>query len=210
MFDSFISPRCHYLPLFWRQQISTSAGDNLFVTGSLDKSVKVWDAITRSTVAVFLTNNAVHAVAFSPKAPIVLSGGEDRNIQLWHVAQKRLVGSIASPIAPVHSLAFSPSGRYFLAGCASGVALLAGVPEATGPAAQQPAPGPMENEFAPEWKVIRDHASDVRAVAWSPQGDCFLTASDDCSIKLYGLAPDATQLLRTQLLRTFETHRGSV
>lgn len=43
---------------------------------------------------------------------------------MWHLPTKRMLGAVTVPAAPVHAVAFAPSGRMFAVGCASGALVL--------------------------------------------------------------------------------------
>ena len=54
-------------------------------SGSVDKTIKLWDLATGKDRA-FLTGHHVHAVVFSPDGKTLASGGGDKTITLWDVA----------------------------------------------------------------------------------------------------------------------------
>ena len=60
-----------------------------------DRTVKIWDYETRSCVQTLQghTEN-VCAVCFHPTLPIILSGGEDRAVRVWHSATYRLENTL--------------------------------------------------------------------------------------------------------------------
>jgi len=59
------------------------------VTGSLDKSVRLWDLATRRLAGSPLIGHtdAVLAVAFSPDGKTLASGSWDNSVRLWNVSQ---------------------------------------------------------------------------------------------------------------------------
>lgn len=54
------------------------------LTGSDDRTVKIWDYQTKTCVQTLEghTNN-VSAVLFHKRLPIIISGGEDGTVRLW-------------------------------------------------------------------------------------------------------------------------------
>jgi WD40 repeat protein len=187
--------------------LSFSADNAQFASGSVDKSVKVWDSVTRQPIVVFMGNFAVNAVAFSPKQQQVLSAGDDRCVQLWDVTSKSSVGIVETPVAPVHALAFAPSGTMFAAGCAAGFLLLYVAKRGVN---GSPAIIGANGSFDCEHIVIRHHLADVRAVAFSAEGEFLLSGSDDRSVKMFSVVPHSDQPLRYECLRTFDGHSGPV
>jgi WD40 repeat protein len=136
---------------------------------------------------------------------------------MWDVSSKTSLGTVETPVAPVHALAFAPSGRMFAAGCAAGHLVLyanrqspADSAAASAPAATDAAVIGAGGVFAPESVVIRHHIADVRCVAFSAEGDFLLSGSDDRSIKMFSVAPFSDQPLRYECVRTFDGHQGPV
>jgi WD40 repeat protein len=57
------------------------------LSGSGDKTIKLWDAATGVLIRTFEGHSgAVHSVAFSPDGARVLSGSADNTIKLWDTA----------------------------------------------------------------------------------------------------------------------------
>jgi WD40 repeat protein len=96
--------------------LATTAGPLPTATrSSPDNTVRLWDVRTRRQVAVFPVTGQVTSVAFSPDgrtlAAAVLSR---RMIWFWHVASRRLAGTLTGPGA--NAVAYSPDGRLLATG----------------------------------------------------------------------------------------------
>ncbi|GEM_PF-1515570 len=64
--------------------VAFSASRDLVVSGSADKTVRVWEAHTGAELVCLRGHlGAVYGVAFSPDARRVVSGSEDKTIRLW-------------------------------------------------------------------------------------------------------------------------------
>ena len=59
------------------------------VSGSWDKTVKVWDAATgQETLTLKGHTGAVTSVAFSPDGKRIASGSEDKTVKVWDAATR--------------------------------------------------------------------------------------------------------------------------
>jgi WD40 repeat protein len=87
------------------------------LSGSLDKTVRLWDMRSGLEVRRFEGHgDVVRGVAFTPGGHYVLSGGDDRTLRLWSVANGKELRSIPQP-AEVTCVACSPDGRAALTAC---------------------------------------------------------------------------------------------
>ena len=61
-----------------------------FVTGSEDKTVKVWNPETYNVLVNFDRNDdAVYAVAFTPEENMIVSGSADNAVRSWRIVESR-------------------------------------------------------------------------------------------------------------------------
>src|SRR5262249_13634934 len=70
--------------------IAFSPDGKFVVTGSFDKTVRLWDAATGKEIKTYggatgSHNNLVLAVAFSANGQMVASGGSDNTAKIWDV-----------------------------------------------------------------------------------------------------------------------------
>ena len=87
------------------------------LSGSGDKTLKLWDAATGSLVRTFEGHSDwVYSVAFSPDGTRVLSGSGDKTLKLWDAATGALVRTFEGHSDWVLSVAFSPDGTRVLSG----------------------------------------------------------------------------------------------
>src|SRR5262249_17551424 len=87
--------------------LAWSPNDKQIVTGSIDYSLKLWDANTGAMVREFKAfkekvfekghNDSVYCVAFSPDGKNIASGGAERIIKLWNVADGSVVRDFVNP-----------------------------------------------------------------------------------------------------------------
>ena len=90
------------------------------VSGSLDKTVRVWDADTGQPVGPPITGpDRVTSVAFSPDGKRIASGTDDNTVQLWNIESGQPVGPpLTGHTGAVNSVAFSPDGQRIVSGSA--------------------------------------------------------------------------------------------
>jgi WD40 repeat protein/uncharacterized caspase-like protein len=108
----------HTLPV---TSVAFSPNGKLVLSGSEDKTLKLWDASTGALVRSFEGHlDEVTSVAFSPDGTRVLSGSKDKTVKLWDVATGTLLRTFEEPsdslATYVMSVAFSPDGARVLSG----------------------------------------------------------------------------------------------
>jgi len=84
-------------------------------SGSGDRSVRVWEALTGSEIARMSHRGMVHSIAFSPDGKYLASGSLDRTARVWEAATGEEVVRLTYE-ERVSSVAFSPDGRYVASG----------------------------------------------------------------------------------------------
>ena len=104
------------------------------VSGSNDKTARVWDAATGREVARVTHDGSVSAVAFSPDGRWVVSGSDDNTARVWEAATGREIARMTH-MRPVTAVAFSPDGRWVVSGGTDNTARVWDGP----PAARSPA-----------------------------------------------------------------------
>lgn len=88
---------------------------HLFAVASLDRGVELWEVGRRREVTTLRMPARVRALAFSPGGDyLAIAGG--RVVQVWHVGQKRLVGTCQGHRGEVLAVAFAPDGQTLLSG----------------------------------------------------------------------------------------------
>jgi TIR domain/WD domain, G-beta repeat len=156
------------------------------LTGSDDKTARLWDAATGTAVASLAGHQGpVYAVAFSPDGKRVLTGSFDKTARLWDAATGAAVATLAGHTGFVFAVAFSPDGKRVLTGSDDHTARLWDA--ATGAAVA----------------TLAGHQDQVVAVAFTPDGKRVLTGSWDKTARLWDAATGAA-------VATLAGHRGAV
>src|SRR5262249_44289551 len=151
------------------------------VSGSDDKTLKICDAAT-GLVTLTLKGHT-HGVAWSPDGKRVVSGGEDKTVKVWDAATGRETLTLKGHSQPVKSVSFRPDGKRIVSGSremdARGQRLLPGDVKVWDAATGE------------ELLSLKGHTSDVRTVAYSPDGKRIVSggaATSNSSVKVWDAA----------------------
>ncbi|EPQ54646.1 WD40 repeat-like protein [Gloeophyllum trabeum ATCC 11539] len=90
-------------------------------SGSLDRTVRVWNAETGEAICEPLQgyDDGVSSVAFSPDGKHIISGSYDSTIRIWDAeTREAIIGPLRGHNAAVTCVAFSPDGKSIAAGSA--------------------------------------------------------------------------------------------
>jgi WD40 repeat protein/serine/threonine protein kinase len=97
--------------------VAFAADGQLALSGSGDKSVRLWDLTSGTMVRQFLGHTAgVMSVALSPDGRRALSGSADHSVRLWDVATGQQLFRLDGHTSSVETVAFSADGRRALSG----------------------------------------------------------------------------------------------
>ncbi len=151
--------------------IAFSPDGKLLVSGSNDKSCRLWEVKSQKPVGQPLTGHTdeVHTVAFSPDGKLLASGSSDGSCRLWEMESQRPVGQpLIGHTSYVYSVAFSPDGRLLASGSWDDSCRLWEVES------QKPVGQPLIG-----------HCDYVTSVAFSPDGRFLASGSYDKSCRLW-------------------------
>ena len=91
--------------------IDFSHDGRLLASGSIDQTVKLWDAETGALQATLMGHSGeVYRVAFSPDGHLLASASADDSIRLWDVRGRYAVAVLQANAGDANWLAFSPNG----------------------------------------------------------------------------------------------------
>jgi len=81
----------------------TAPDGKTVLIGSYDKTAKLWDMASRTTLRTFSGHtNAVVSVAFSPDGRYALTGSADQTARLWEVSSGQSVRTLSGHTRPRH------------------------------------------------------------------------------------------------------------
>lgn len=95
--------------------IQPSPDSNLVMTGSRDKSAKLWELSTGREIRSFLGHEgSVNCIAFSSDGKHVLTSSGDMTAKLWEVVTGELLFTTPKGEKYLTAVAFSPNDQYFV------------------------------------------------------------------------------------------------
>ncbi|KAF7351971.1 hypothetical protein MVEN_01159200 [Mycena venus] len=159
------------------------------VSGSLDNTVQMWDAMTGEAVAQMVGHrDGVTCVRFSPDSSRVVSGSRDSTVRIWDAQSGVLIGVLeeSTTTSGVTSVEFSPDGRTVISGSSEGTVRI------------------WDAGSGRIRAVAAGHgAAEVTSVAFSPDGRRSVSGSTDNIVRIW----DTDKLT---LVMSFKGHNGPV
>jgi WD40 repeat protein/cellulose biosynthesis protein BcsQ len=166
--------------------VSLSPDNKLAVSGSEDKTVRVWNVATGEIVRTFAGHlDAVQSVAFAPDGQTFVSGGSDNQVFVWDLGRGKKPKHALDHLAPVHAVVVSADGRYLISGTVDGEVVQ------------------WDLDTREKLRSLRGHAGAVAAVSVSDDGRFAVSGGYDNIIILWDLSSGSP-------LRTFSGHAREI
>ena len=87
----------------------------ILVSGSDDKTIKIWDKTTKECVHTFNEANChVNSVVFHPSGSCIAAGNSDSTIKIWDIRINKLLQHYQTHTDEVNSVCFHPSGNLLI------------------------------------------------------------------------------------------------
>jgi WD40 repeat protein len=186
----------------WILSVGYSPNGTRVVTGSTDKTIRIWDAESGAAVGEHLTghNGDVNSVAYSPDGQRIISGSSDYTIRIWDAETGTSVGDpLKGHTSYVWSVAYSPDGRRIISGSDDCTIRIWDVRLASRRSSQG-ASRVWSIAYSPDGRrsgsqgmprlalrsvILSRGTLTVRSVAYSPDGRRIISGSSDRTIRIW-------------------------
>ncbi|KAJ7101983.1 quinon protein alcohol dehydrogenase-like superfamily [Mycena epipterygia] len=138
------------------------------VSGSYDKTIRVWDSETGGLVGEFEGHTkGVWCVAVSSDGKWIVSGSADATIRVWDSENGALAGEFHGHTSRVNSVAVSPDSKWIVSGSKDNTVRL------------------WDLETGVVAGVFEGHRNCVTSVAFSPDGKNIVSGSHDMTVRVW-------------------------
>ncbi len=162
------------------QGVAFSPDGKRIVSGSLDMTLKVWDATSgQNRLTLNGHTGAVTSVAFSPDGKRIVSGSLDMTLKVWDATSGQNRLTLNGHTGAVTSVAFSPDGKRIVSGSVDETLKV------------------WDATSGQERLTLRGHRGTVSSVAFSPDGTRIVSGNLNDSPKVW----DATSGQETLTLK---------
>ena len=133
--------------------VAYSPDGKRLISGSADKTVKVWDAQTGQEVRTLQGHtDSVSSVAFSPDGKRLASGSADKTVKVWDAQTGQEIRTLQGHTDSVSSVAFSPDGKRLVSASGNGMVKM------------------WDAQTGQELLALQGHSDWRPSVAFSPDG----------------------------------------
>jgi WD40 repeat protein len=149
--------------------LALAFGPNCIVTGSADRSLKVWSSKGELQRTLSQHTEAILALAFRPGTATCASAGDDRSVRAWQPEIGRMVRIVRRHEGSILALAWTPDGSALFSAGSEGIIRRL---------------DPASDRVEQEWQA---HDDWIYALAVSPDGQTLASADWKGTVKFQPL-----------------------
>jgi len=166
--------------LGWVRCMSIDPSNEWFVTGSADRTIKIWD-LASGVLKLTLTGhiNTVRGLAVSPRHPYLFSAGEDKKVLCWDLEYNKVIRHYHGHLSGVYCLDMHPTLDVLVSGGRDSTARVWDMRT-------------KQNIF-----VLSGHNNTVGSVVCQASEPQIVTGSQDSTIRFWDLAKGACSTVLT-------------
>ncbi len=150
--------------------LAVSSKGKLLVSGSKDRTARLWNLDTQTQVTLSGHAGEVTAVAISPDEQIVATGSVDKTIRLWDARTQNLITTLKDHTDEITSVSFSPDGSKLASSSADKTIRL------------------WEASTGRLLQTLSENTGKVNSVAFSPDGKQIASGSEDNTVSLWNVS----------------------
>lgn len=166
--------------------VALSPRGHILVTGSWDKTIKVWNVATGQLLRTLMGHQeAVWSVAVAADGKTLVSGSSDQQIKIWNLRKGQLIHTLTGHSNWVAAVALSPDGKLVASGSSDKTIKVWSL---------------KSGELI---HTLQGHCYAVTCIAFSPDGKTLVSGSGDKTLKIWSMRTG-------ECLWTFTGHRASV
>lgn len=168
-----------------RAKRKDGAGAIYAMSGSDDKSARLWDILSGKQVLRLDDNAAVTAVAFCQNGTQALTATVSGDLTVWSIPEGQTIKSFKAHRAAITRVAFTPDCRYILTASRDSAIRL------------------WDGASGEEVQTYLGHKDKVNDFAFGPDGSYFVSVSDDSNALMW-------ELMTGELVGAYDEHSGKV